>query len=158
MLDGARVEAPAAPRVITGPTPGASGFGAVPPSDQAPAAVAKSIARTGGFGDASVAQATSRSAPTATAGAPSAVEILSKPRPAYTAEARRLQIQGEVLLEVLFRSTGELEVQRVVRGLGYGLDESAADAARQIRFRPARRDGAPVDATAVVHISFELAL
>ncbi len=85
------------------------------------------------------------------------VEILSKPKPAYTDEGRRLKIEGEVLVEVVFSASGRLQVRRVVRGLGHGLDESALRAAQQIRFRPAVRDGAPYDSTALVHILFELA-
>jgi hypothetical protein len=50
-----------------------------------------------------------------------------------------------------------LQVRRVVKGLGHGLDESALRAAEQIRFRPALRDGSPYDSTALVHIVFELA-
>ncbi len=46
---------------------------------------------------------------------------------------------------------------RVVRGLGHGLDETAIAAAREIRFRPARQNGAPVDSDAIVHIQFQLA-
>jgi hypothetical protein len=45
----------------------------------------------------------------------------------------------------------------VVRGLGHGLDENAVAAAQAIRFRPAARDGAAVDSTALVHIVFQLA-
>ncbi len=85
------------------------------------------------------------------------VEILYKPRPAYTEEARQLHVEGEVLVEVMFSATGQLRVQRVVRGLGHGLDESALRAAQQIRFRPAQRDGSPYDSAALVHIVFELA-
>jgi len=85
------------------------------------------------------------------------VEILYKPRPAYTAEARQLHVEGEVLVEVNFSASGQLQVQRVVRGLGHGLDESALRAAQQIRFRPAQRNGAPYDSTALVHIVFALA-
>jgi TonB family protein len=85
------------------------------------------------------------------------VEILFKPRPAYTDEARHLHVEGEVLVEVMFTATGQLQVQRVVKGLGHGLDESALRAARQIRFRPAQRDGSPYDSAALVHIVFELA-
>ena len=83
--------------------------------------------------------------------AASGVEILFKPRPVYADEARGLHIEGEVLLEVLFEASGEARVLRVVRGLGHGLDESAVAAAREIRFRSA------VDATAIVHIVFQLA-
>lgn len=85
------------------------------------------------------------------------VEILFKPKPAYTAEARQLHVEGEVLVEVNFTASGQLQVQRVVRGLGHGLDESALRAAQQIRYRPAQRDGTPYDSTALVHIVFELA-
>jgi TonB family protein len=85
------------------------------------------------------------------------VEILSKPRPLYTEEARRSRIEGEVLLEVLFAASGPARIVRVVRSLGHGLDETAMAAARDIRFRPAQRDGQPVDSSAVVHIVFQLA-
>jgi len=85
------------------------------------------------------------------------VEILFKPRPAYTEEARAKKLEGDVLLQVVFTSSGEVKIERIVQGLGYGLDESAETAARQIRFRPAQRDGQPVDFPAVVHITFELA-
>ena len=85
------------------------------------------------------------------------VEILFKPKPAYTDEARSKKIEGEVLLQVVFSASGEVRVERVVQGLGYGLDESAESAARQIRFRPAQQEGQPVDSNAIVHITFEMA-
>lgn len=84
-------------------------------------------------------------------------EILSKPTPIYTQEARTHKIEGEVLLEVVFEATGKLRVLRIVKGLGHGLDDSAVRAAQQIRFKPALRDGQPSDSTAVVHIIFQLA-
>jgi len=110
-----------------------------------------------GFGDATTGAAAVKPRTTAAVSSLTSVEILFKPRPAYTDEARRLQIQGEVLLEILFGASGEARVQRVMHGLGHGLDETAAAAAREIRFRPARRDGTPVDYQATVHIIFELA-
>src|SRR6266566_4946982 len=85
------------------------------------------------------------------------VEILFKPKPQYTQEARTLKLEGEVLLKVLFTAGGQARVLDVVRGLGHGLDETAVHAAEQIRFKPAMRDGVPVDSTATVHILFELA-
>jgi TonB family protein len=84
------------------------------------------------------------------------VEILFKPRPAYTAEARRRRIEGEVLLDVVFEASGALRVNRVVKGLGFGLDDNALTAAQHIQFRPARRDGQPYDYAALVHIEFAL--
>jgi TonB family protein len=85
------------------------------------------------------------------------VEITYKPNPVYSEEARQLRLEGEVLLEVMFRSSGQLRVNRVVRGLGHGLDDAAVAAAEKMRFKPALRNGEPVDSTAVVHVVFQLA-
>ncbi len=85
------------------------------------------------------------------------VEILSVPKPVYTQEGKAKKIEGDVLVQVLFTASGEVRVERVVRGLGYGLDESAESAARQIRFKPAEQDGRPVDFAAIAHITFALA-
>jgi len=85
------------------------------------------------------------------------VEILSKPTPVYTQEARDLKLEGQVLLEILFTADGHVQVQRVVRGLGHGLDEAAQAAASKMRFKPAMKNGQPVDSTAVVHVVFQLA-
>jgi TonB family protein len=85
------------------------------------------------------------------------VKILEKPRPVYTDDARAEKIEGEVLLQVLFLASGEVRVTRVVQSLGHGLDDSAQEAARRIRFEPAQKDGQAVDSAAIVHIVFELA-
>jgi TonB family protein len=85
------------------------------------------------------------------------VEIVSKPSPVYTEEARQLHLEGEVLLEVLFAANGQLHVNRVVRGMGHGLDEAAIAAANKMRFKPAQRYNQPVDSTAIVHVVFQLA-
>ena len=86
------------------------------------------------------------------------VVILAKPRPVYSAEAIKLNLEGEVLLEVVFpASGGEVQVNRVVKGLGHGLDEAAMQAAQQIKYKPALSNGHPVDFPAVVHIVFQIA-
>ncbi len=85
------------------------------------------------------------------------VEILSKPKPNYTEEGRKLKIEGEVRLEVLFTATGEVHVVRILQGLGHGLDEQAVRAAEQIKFKPAQREGKSVDSNATLHIIFQLA-
>jgi TonB family protein len=111
---------------------------------------------TAAFGDTTTERVAVASKQTAAARL-TPVEILSKPRPAYTTEAREKHLEGEVLIEVHFTASGDARVVRVVRGLGSGLDETALAAARGIRFRPATRDGQPVDITALVHIVFQLA-
>jgi TonB family protein len=112
-----------------------------------------------GFGDADVpAPPSVRSHPAEASAAPGVpAEILSKPTPVYTQEARTLRIEGEVLLEVVLEATGSPRVVRVVRGLGHGLDDNAVKAAEQIRFKPATRNGQPADSTVVLHIIFQLA-
>ena len=114
---------------------------------------------TAGFGNADVAAPpTVQSRPAESAATKvTPAEILSKPTPNYTEEARAKRIEGEVLLEVVFEATGKLRVLRIVKGLGHGLDDSAVRAAQQIRFKPALKDGQPSDSTAVVHIVFQLA-
>jgi TonB family protein len=112
---------------------------------------------TGGFGAEQVVHGGPKLAQADSGPATSSVEITYKPQPVYTDEARRLKLEGEVLLEVSFGANGTLHVNRVVRGLGHGLDEAAAAAANKMRFKPALRMGQPVDSTAVVHVLFQLA-
>jgi len=84
------------------------------------------------------------------------VEIVFKPTPEYTDEARSARIEGTVSLELEFTAAGDVRVLRVVRGLGHGLDEAAQLAALRIRFKPAQSDSGPVDSRATVHITFRL--
>lgn len=85
------------------------------------------------------------------------LRILSKPNPGYTSEARRMKIEGDVTLQVRFTASGQVDVLRVVQGLGYGLDQLAQSAARRIQFKPATRDGRPVDEVTVIRVTFQLA-
>jgi TonB family protein len=118
----------------------------------------RAVVKQAGFGDADVAApptVQSRPAPVAAKIIPA--EILSKPTPIYTDEARAKHIEGEVLLEVVLEASGKVRVLRIVRGLGHGLDDAAVRAAEQIHFKPAMQDGQPSDSTAVLHIIFQLA-
>jgi TonB family protein len=89
--------------------------------------------------------------------ASTSLEVLSKPPVQYTAEARQLKVQGDVVLRVTFTASGRVVVQGVVRGLGHGLDEEARRVAQLIRFRPATRNGQAVDSTTTITITFQLA-
>jgi TonB family protein len=112
--------------------------------------------QTGGFGSEQVVHQGPKVVAVET-GLTTPVEITFKPNPVYTAEARSLKIEGEVLLEMSFGANGTLQVNKVVRGLGHGLDEAAEAAASKIRFKPALKNGQPVDSTAIVHVVFQLA-
>jgi hypothetical protein len=57
----------------------------------------------------------------------------------------------------VFEANGELHVNRVVRGLGHGLDEAAINATNKIKFKPAERQGSAIDSTAIVHVLFQIA-
>jgi TonB family protein len=111
---------------------------------------------TGGFGSEQVVHQGPKVVAVET-GLTTPVEITFKPNPVYTAEARSLKIEGEVLLEMSFGANGTLQVNKVVRGLGHGLDEAATTAAKLIRFKPALRNGQPIDSVALVHVKFQLA-
>jgi len=93
----------------------------------------------------------------ADAGNETTVEVISHPRPEYTPEAKQLRIQGDVVLEVRFSADGRCHVIRVVRGLGHGLDQQAIRVAEETHFKPATRDGRPVDITTYYRIDFQLA-
>jgi TonB family protein len=83
--------------------------------------------------------------------------VISEPKARYTSEAQEARVQGEVTLQVRFLASGQVEVIRVVNGLGHGLDEEARHVAENIRFKPALRNGQPVDHTTLIHVTFQLA-
>ena len=82
--------------------------------------------------------------------------ILGGVRPDYTEEARREKIQGVVTLRILVDETGSPTKVSIIRGLPYGLNETAIAAAHRIRFKPAMKDGKPVSYWMVVQMNFSL--
>jgi TonB family protein len=87
---------------------------------------------------------------------PDPVEILFKPKPAYSLEGRVLHLEGDVFLQVVFLARGDIRLVRVSRGLGHGLDEAAMEAAKHIRFKPASCAGVAMDVNATIHVNFRL--
>jgi len=66
-------------------------------------------------------------------------------------------VEGIVLLQCIVRKDSSITDVKILRGLGYGLDESAVNTvAKQWRFQPGTLNGAPVDVRANVEISFRL--
>jgi TonB family protein len=139
----------AAPRSATSGAVTTGGFGSAPPTPRA----ASGEVQKSGFDQRAAAQP-AVAAVTKPADRP--VEIVFKPTPEYTDEARSARIEGTVSLELEFTAGGDVRVLRVVRGLGYGLNEAAERAALRMRFKPAQSDGRPVDSRATVHITFRL--
>lgn len=165
------------PKIDAAPAPLIVPAGVVTAAMPGPAPLAPFV-RTGGFGEAGVGTGTAKPvmqkvamggfadpmpvAPATThvvqkmEPVQTPVEITYKPKPVYTEQARAQHVEGEVQLEVVFCASGAVQVVRIVKSLGTGLDESAREAAIHIRFHPATRGGAPVDVRGVIHIAFEL--
>ena len=82
---------------------------------------------------------------------------LFQPLPAYTAEARAAGVEGIVLIQAIIRKNGTVDSFKVLRGLGYGLDESVIyTISKKWRFRPGTLNSKPVDVQANIVVSFRL--
>lgn len=81
-------------------------------------------------------------------------EFLNRVKPEYTNEADRANVSATVEATAVFRRNGQVGEVEITRWAGYGLDESAARAIRQLKFKPAARDGRPVSVRAVVRYNF----
>lgn len=84
-------------------------------------------------------------------------QVTAKPEPGYTREARRVGVQGNVILRVLLLADGKLDRVRVVRRLPYGLTENAIRAACGIKFKPAMKAGKEVSQWVTLEYTFRLA-
>lgn len=86
----------------------------------------------------------------------SPLRILSKPQARYTDEARANNVQGAVRLKVVMRASGQVGEITVVEGLPDGLTEQAVDAARKLKFEPARKSGLPVSKVITIDYNFTI--
>lgn len=77
-------------------------------------------------------------------------------KPPYSEEGYKLKIQGTVLVQFVVRADGSPDSFKILRGLGYGLDEAAIETVRKWRFRPGYKDGKAVDVYAQVEVNFRL--
>ena len=84
-------------------------------------------------------------------------QVIAKPEPTYTREARRFGVQGAVILKVLLLADGKLDRVRVVRRLPYGLTENAIRAACEIKVKPAMKAGKQVSQWVTLEYVFRLA-
>ncbi len=85
------------------------------------------------------------------------VQIIKKPPPDYTREARRKGIQGFVVLKVLMAGDGKVSRIRIIKGLPAGLTENAIKAACRIQFKPGMKDGQPASMWVNAEYVFRLA-
>ena len=83
--------------------------------------------------------------------------VLEDPLPPYTEEARRANVEGKILLQLIVRKDGTADSFNILQGLGHGLDESAIrTVANRWRFKPGTLDGNPVDVQILIEVAFRL--
>jgi TonB family protein len=82
--------------------------------------------------------------------------ITFKPEPGFTEEARKNNVTGTVRLRAILSAGGEVTNISIVKGLPDGLTEKAIAAARQIKFRPAQKDGRTVSQYVVLEYNFNI--
>ena len=83
-------------------------------------------------------------------------KVRSRVQPQYTDVARFARVQGTVLLEAIVTKEGKIRIGRIIRPLGYGLEENAAEALSKWNFQPATRMGQPVDVLVGIEVNFNL--
>ena len=80
--------------------------------------------------------------------------LVMKREPYITREARIKKVYGSVFLRLLLSSSGFVTEVKVIKGVGAGLDESAVEAAKQVKFIPAEKDGRAVSAYHLLEYGF----
>jgi len=85
-----------------------------------------------------------------------APSIETRVDPIYPPAARNARLQGVVVLEIIVKKDGSVDPSniKVVKNLGMGLTQSAVDAVKKWRFKPATRHGMPVDVINRIEVSF----
>jgi protein TonB len=85
-----------------------------------------------------------------------AAKLQRSTMPVYPLAAKNQGLEGVVVLAITIGPDGRVEDVRVLRGLGFGLDESALKAARQTQWQPATLDGQPIRSTRRFNVRFTL--
>lgn len=84
-------------------------------------------------------------------------DYLKNPAPHYPKSARKHNIQGKVLLEVVVSSKGDAQHVTIVNSSGFSvLDRAAENAVKRWHFVPAKSGGRMVQASVLVPIEFKL--
>jgi TonB family protein len=82
--------------------------------------------------------------------------VLESSPPSYTPEAVQANVEGTITLEGQVDIKGKVSGLRVIKGLGYGLDQKAIEAVLGWKFGPALRNGAPADAITQIEVDFRI--
>jgi len=76
-----------------------------------------------------------------------------RPPPSLTPEAIEHNVRGLVILSAVLCRNGRVTDIQVIKGLPFGITEKAIEAARQINFTPAEKDGETV--SEVIRLEYE---
>ena len=82
--------------------------------------------------------------------------ILRSTAALYTDDARVRGIEGTVTIEAVMSEDGRIKSMRVLRGLGFGLDEVALASVQEWEFSPATQNGLPISVVAQIDVQFNL--
>ena len=82
--------------------------------------------------------------------------VIWQVQPEYSEEARKARYEGVVRLDAIIHKDGSIQILRVLRSLGFGLDEKAIEALEQWKFRPGMRGGEPVAVSMNIEVTFNL--
>ena len=74
----------------------------------------------------------------------------------YPETARKSNIEGKVYVLAYLNEKGSVDKTKILKGLGYGLDEAASKAVLKAKFTPGMQDGDPVKVEVVIPIVFIL--
>jgi TonB family protein len=85
-----------------------------------------------------------------------APRVTSKQDPVYSEKARKVRLQGSILLSLVVDESGSPQNITVLLPLGDGLDEEALKAVSKWRFQPGMKEGAPVSVQATIEVNFRL--
>jgi len=89
-------------------------------------------------------------------GAVSPPVLLTQVLPEYSEEARKARFQGTVILDTIVHKDGTVQVVRIARSIGFGLDQKAIEAVLKWKFQPGRMNGSPVPVALNVQVNFNL--
>lgn len=84
------------------------------------------------------------------------VRVFSQPNPDYSDSARKYSVQGTVTIRAVFSKDGAVTNIKVAHGLPHGLTEKAIEAAREVKFEPAEKDGRKVSQYILLEYHFSL--
>jgi TonB family protein len=82
--------------------------------------------------------------------------VITQVKPTYTEAAMAAKVEGTVSVECVVETDGSVRRARVVRSLGFGLDQTSIDAAKAWKFEPGTKDGRPVPVLITLELAFVL--